>query len=404
MTESRSLQLTVPEALRLATAAQRDGHGDKASAIYNQILATDPDNGDALHLLGLLEIDRGQSEHAEQLLRRASENNPEVPAFKASLAKALYNLGRVDEGVALAALALASAPTDPGIREITNRLLRVEPSIDLLRLPSRLKPARVVPVAAAEKTLVIGVATGYPAATLRPFVLSLREHYQGPVHLIVDESDEIAALLDSSNIAWSPITAGTSHPVIHRFGLYRDLVARLDGETRVLLTDVSDVIFQGNPFGMSVTAPLVGVLEDASMSIGACPWNSNWIRTHFGARMLDRLSNHRISCVGTILGDQGGIMGYLTQFCLLAGSLPVDGIYGLDTAIHNVLIDHQATPETAVLENGWPIATVQHMAESAIGVANGKILLSDGRAPLMVHQYNRRAPMIALVNQRYGLR
>jgi hypothetical protein len=402
MTDNGSASLTVGQALRLAAAAQRDGRGDKAASIYTQILANDPDNGDALHLMGLLEAARGRPRQAEPLLRRAVEKFPEIPAFKASLAKALHDLGRIDEGIGHAAAALAAAPNDKGVRDVVNRVLRVEPSIDMLQLPPRPEPAQAEPAPPAGETLVAGVATGYAVAALRPFVLSLREHYGGPVHLFVDETEAITALLEQHGIDWSPMTTGASHPVIHRFSLYRDLIGGLGNRTRVLLTDVADVIFQGNPFGFSVEAPLVGALEDASMTIGSCPWNKDWIGAHFGRAMLERLAAHPISCVGTILGDRAGLTDYLTQFCLLAGSLPVDGIYGLDTAIHNVLIHHRTIAGTAVLENGWPIATVQHMPEPSIGIVDKAIALSDGRRPLLVHQYNRRASMIELVNGHYG--
>ena len=403
MTESRSATLTIARALRIASNAQRDGQSGKAAAIYAQILASDPDNGDALHLMGHIEIDRARPDMAEPLLRRAAEKHPEIAAFKASLGKALHRLGRTDEAIGQAALALASSPNDPGIREVVNHVMRIEPTVDLLRLPDIPDPIRAEPAAVGtRKTLVIGIATGYPAAALRPFVLSLREHYGGPVHLVVDETAEIAALLDGHGIDWSPMTAGASHPVIHRFKLYRDLVESVDDGTRILLTDVFDVVFQGNPFEFSPAGPVVAVLEDATTTIGACPWNSDWMRTHFGPRMLERLADHQTSCAGTLLGDRAGLIDYLTQFCLLAGTLPVDGVYGLDMAIHGVLIHHQTVAGTMLLEHGWPIATVQPMPESSIGVVNGKIVLSDGRCPLVVHQYNRRAPMIELVRRYYG--
>lgn len=401
MTDNGSVSLTVGQALRIAADAQRDGRGEKAASIYIQILATDPDNGDALHLLGVLEADAGRLGKAEPLLRRAVEKFPEIPAFKASLARVLHGLGRAEEAIGHAASALATAPTDRGVREVVSRILRIEPSIDMLRLPPPLEPTRAEPATPVGDTLVVGVATGYPAAALRPFVCSLREHYHGPAHLFVDETAEITALLKQQNIDWSAMTTGAAHPVIHRFGLYRDLIEGLGDGTRVLLTDVADVIFQGNPFAFSAEAPLVGVLEDASMTLGACPWNKDWISRHFGNDMLERLAERRISCIGTILGNRAGLIDYLTQFCLLAGSLPVDGVYGLDTAIHNVLVHHQTISGTRVLENGWPIATVQHMPEPSIRVVDKAIVLADGRRPLMVHQYNRRGSMIEMVERRY---
>lgn len=409
MTDDAPRTLTIQQALQIALAAQREGNHERAASIHAQILTQDPDNGDALHLGGTLEIDRGNLDEAERKLRRAVDLHPGIAAFKASLARALHRMGRAEEALGYAARALADDPGNQGIREVANHILRVEPTVDLLGPPRPLRAmhARPAPPPVSEDCLVIGLATGYPAAALRPFVDSLRAHYQGPVHLFVDDDAEIRAFLSARGVAASLAEAGGAHPVISRFAAYRGLVETLTPRTRVLLTDVSDVIFQGNPFAFSVNEAaggpgFIAVLEDASQSLGTCPWNSEWLRAHFGTRMLDRLARGRISCIGTIFGDRNGLREYLNQFLLLAASLPVPGVYGLDTAIHNVILHHATVSTPAALENGWPVATVQHMPESAIVVKDTEIQLADGRRPLVVHQYNRRGPMLALVAERYG--
>jgi len=408
MTDDAPKTLTVQQALQIALTAQREGHREQAAAIHARILAQDPDNGDALHLSGTLEIDRGNLVEAERLLRRAVELHPDIAPFKASLARALHRLGHAEEALGYVGRALAEEPANQGIREVASHILRNEPAIDLLRPPSPLQRVHARPAPASEDCLVVGLATGYPAAALRPFVLSLREHYQGPVHLFVDDNAETLAFLSAHGVSTSLAQdAGATHPVISRFASYRALVESLAPRTRVLLTDVSDVIFQGNPFAFSAGEAsgdpgFIAVLEDGSQSLGSCPWNSAWLRAHFGTRMLERLAKGRISCIGTIFGDRDGLREYLSQFCLLAATLPVPGDYGLDTAIHNVLLHHGMVRATAVLENGWPVATVQHMSESAIVVKDTEIQLADGRRPLIVHQYNRRAPMLAHVAGCYG--
>ncbi len=410
MTDDGSKTLTIEQALRIALAAQREGRVEQAASIHAQILARDPENGDALHLLGTLEIDRGNLAEAERLLRRVVACYPSVSAFRASLAKALHRLGRADEAIGHAAQALAGDPGNPGIREVANQILRVEPSLELLRLPSSIQPVEARPAPAPDDSLVLGLATGYRTAALKPFVRSLREHYQGPVHLIVDNDAETLAFLAGHDISTGLAKDRAAHPVINRFAEYRDFIETIDEGTRILLTDVSDVVFQGNPFAFSVRGNgragaepgFIAVLEDVSQSLGSCPWNSDWLRVHFGTRMLQRLGDRRISCIGTIFGDRDGLLDYLNRFCLLAASLPVPGVYGLDTAIHNVLLHHEMTRESVALENGWPVATVQHMTESAIAVRGEKIRLEDERLPLVVHQYNRRAAMLAHVERRHA--
>ena len=51
------------------------------------------------------------------------------------------------------------------------------------------------------KNLIMGLAFGYSAAQLKPFILSLRQHYQSDALIIVSEiTSELQQLFDENSI------------------------------------------------------------------------------------------------------------------------------------------------------------------------------------------------------------
>ncbi len=59
------------DALRHATASHQAGRLDEAERLYREVLRADPDQADALQLLGVLTAQRGNPLEAAQLIDRA---------------------------------------------------------------------------------------------------------------------------------------------------------------------------------------------------------------------------------------------------------------------------------------------------------------------------------------------
>ncbi|MBN8891569.1 MAG: hypothetical protein BGP12_20905 [Rhodospirillales bacterium 70-18] len=93
--------------LRAALAHHQAGRGVQARALYRDVLAAEPNNPDALHLLGLIEINDGQTEAGIARIRAALAASPAMPAAWANLGTALRRAGRRDEAVASFQRALA---------------------------------------------------------------------------------------------------------------------------------------------------------------------------------------------------------------------------------------------------------------------------------------------------------
>ncbi len=97
-----------------ALALHRQGDLSAARGAYEQILAADPENFEALHHLGILLLQAGDAGKALELLRRAAARGGNCAAVHADLATAMATalavLRRHDEAIACYEDALAIAP------------------------------------------------------------------------------------------------------------------------------------------------------------------------------------------------------------------------------------------------------------------------------------------------------
>jgi tetratricopeptide (TPR) repeat protein len=71
----------------------------EAEKLYLRALEEDPDDPDALHLLGVLCNDRGRAGDAVELIERAIAIRPDVARYHSDLGNALCGLGRIPEAI-----------------------------------------------------------------------------------------------------------------------------------------------------------------------------------------------------------------------------------------------------------------------------------------------------------------
>jgi tetratricopeptide (TPR) repeat protein len=92
--------VSTDQALHLALSHQKAGRLPEAQAIYQQILAADPHNPHALHLLGTIAMHAGQPQ-AESLIRAALEHYPDYHEARFNLAVLLLSHNRPAEALPL---------------------------------------------------------------------------------------------------------------------------------------------------------------------------------------------------------------------------------------------------------------------------------------------------------------
>jgi tetratricopeptide (TPR) repeat protein len=101
---------TIPEALALAIQHHQAGRFQPAEQIYRMILQADPNQPDAIHLLGLLAHQAGRHEAAVESICRAIALDGTVAGFHHSLANVHQDLGRIPESISGYERALALKP------------------------------------------------------------------------------------------------------------------------------------------------------------------------------------------------------------------------------------------------------------------------------------------------------
>jgi len=130
--------------LALGISQHRAGQIAEAERTYRQILGSDPQQPDSLHLLGIIAHQRGDHEQAVGLIRRAIAGKPFAP-FHSNLALALMALGRAGEAAREFAQAIALdqnyAEAHSGLGDAQFMQGQTEQALASYQHAARLKPS-----------------------------------------------------------------------------------------------------------------------------------------------------------------------------------------------------------------------------------------------------------------------
>jgi len=93
-------QRSIDQALQLAIQNHQSGKLAEAQKIYRDVLARQPNNPHALHLLGVIAAQLHQTDAAIELIRRAISSNPSAADYHNNLGNALRDNRLLDEAAA----------------------------------------------------------------------------------------------------------------------------------------------------------------------------------------------------------------------------------------------------------------------------------------------------------------
>jgi tetratricopeptide (TPR) repeat protein len=128
--------MTLDQTLQQALEHHQNGRLTQAEQLYRQVLAIDPRQADALHLLGVLAQQVGKLDVAVQLISRAIAIRPDA-VYHTNLAEALRRAGRKQEAEAVCRRAIEIAPTFPtayiNLGVILQELQRPEEAMNILQ-------------------------------------------------------------------------------------------------------------------------------------------------------------------------------------------------------------------------------------------------------------------------------
>ena len=107
---SEQQTVTLEQALGIAVHHHTVGDLSKARAIYEQILQTNPNHTDSLHLLGVIAHQTGDNERSVGFIKKAIDLRPNFAEAHSNLGNAFKGLGKLDEAVTSYHKALSIKP------------------------------------------------------------------------------------------------------------------------------------------------------------------------------------------------------------------------------------------------------------------------------------------------------
>jgi tetratricopeptide (TPR) repeat protein len=191
------------QALEEGIAHQRERRFREAEAAYRRALAEQPDQPDALNLLGTLIVGAGGAQEAARLLRRANTLRPQDPTLRANLAAILVTLERVDEALEEIEKARSLAPeaveVDLNYAHILRRLGRAEEALAAYERISAAHPGNHMARIGAARCL-LDLGRGAEAAVIfREVVLERPNDPAAPMELAAigapEDSGQLPRLL-----------------------------------------------------------------------------------------------------------------------------------------------------------------------------------------------------------------
>lgn len=165
--------------------------------------------------------------------------------------------------------------------------------------------------------------------------------------------------------------------------------------SRILISDVRDVLFQTDPFVQLPEAGLSVSMEIADYNIEDEPYNAGWIRALYGQTMLDKVGSNPVSCSGVSYADRSSMLNYLhlmaREILGMGFKATTTALGGYDQGIHNVLLyTGQLNPVRKMYSLASPVATVNGVEESSLCFDDSGYLVSkDNSIIAIVHQYDR---------------
>ncbi len=105
--------MTSADKLRRAVTLHGQGQAAEAAMLYAELVQSEPDNADALHLLGVTQIQLGNAQAGLQCIEKSLAINPLQPVTIANRGNALLTLDRGEEALASYDEALTLSPDYP---------------------------------------------------------------------------------------------------------------------------------------------------------------------------------------------------------------------------------------------------------------------------------------------------
>ena len=277
------------------------------------------------------------------------------------------------------------------------------------------------------KEVILGTSMGYTFEMIKPYIVTLQKSgFKGDLCLFVSQMPkESYKILRDYGVKLIPFV--DHYPYLPkslfsdeldlknsfnqisvkylRYLMYYLFLLKNGGNySKVMLSDVKDIIFQRDPFDFGLNGGLYCFLEDNQVTLKNSPFNSGRILRHFGNEVLEQIGDHYPSCAGTIFGGVPEILDYLKNMIELIKT--IDPVGGGDQGLHNYLIYSGRLKNLKLVDNKkGPVFTVGSEIRHKIRFNKKGLVINDlGEVVNTVHQYDRHPDLFDGFLRKYQLK
>ncbi len=256
-----------------------------------------------------------------------------------------------------------------------------------------------------QRHAILGTIKHYQWWQLEPFLTTLAATtYQGAIIFFYDHTDAATLrFLRERGVHCVPFSETDAAYANYNFMCLRFFLYHLFLEKhpnvydQIFLTDVRDVIFQGDPFSFTVRGvECFTECEDIPLSRPSA--NRRWVEESFGSEAIAHFGDKPVVCAGTILGTEPALREYLRVFNDTLLAQPQPRVVN-DQGLHNYIIYTNRVPNVTIHGNTGPVLTLG--LEDVVLSIDGTFRNAAGDTPLVVHQYDRH---YALAKRYWGWR
>jgi len=242
------------------------------------------------------------------------------------------------------------------------------------------------------------------------FLRSLREYYTGDVVFFTRNLPvECKKILDYFNVEQIDKTEFERKYNIVRLGInatrriyYYLYLKEYTQYSDILMADVFDVIFQGNPFPDTIPEESAIISEEAK-NIEDCKINSGWIYNAYGSADYIDLKTLSILCAGLIRGGYYGTLKVNQLFIEEVKSMQGKPVFGTLDQAHFEYIFHKKNFLKSILPYNNPLMMhIGHTPVNDISINQRGLILVKGTKPIMLHQYNRHKDLMDFIYKTYS--
>ena len=163
----------------------------------------------------------------------------------------------------------------------------------------------------------------------------------------------------------------------------------------ILLSDVRDVVFQGDPFDFKIQG-LEAFTERDDITLLKNTSNYEFLISALGKEIAAEIASKPIACAGTIFGTVSAILSFLELFLNIVTTQCNDISQVTDQSVYNYIVHKGLIPETTLHYNKENIVLTVGLDDRSY-VKSGKVTNKAGISPLIVHQYERHWRLIFLL-------